>query len=415
MSRTRYQVIFAAVAVLAAASAVRFVVTSEAATGGRGAESAVEQQAGGPADGELAAPADGRASVPQPAAFVEADQAGNAPSDRPFVVRLNNGSLTGVTVEDPQGQGLAGDLTADGLAWQSSEPPVPQTAYVVRVSALAADQQPFDQTLNVTSGPPSAVLRATLSPNDNEVVGIGMPAVVAFNRAVAPADRPAVEQRLSVTTDPAVEGDWRWITPARVHWRPATYWQPGTEVTVGTNLDGLKASDAWGEGQKTIRFKVGAAHVSTVDVNTFQMTVTDNGQVVKVMPASMGQKKWPTHHGIHLVLEKSKSVTMDSSTIGIPRNGPGGYYRKVAWATRLTWSGEFVHAAPWSQWAQGKRNVSHGCINVSTADAKWFHDFAQRGDVVEVVNSPKKPKLYDPGMSDWNIPWEQWKAGDTAA
>ncbi len=105
---------------------------------------------------------------------------------------------------------------------------------------------------------------------------------------------------------------------------------------------------------------------------------------------------------------------MDSSTIGIPRNGPGGYYRKVAWATRLTYSGEFVHAAPWSQWAQGKRNVSHGCINVSTASAKWFYDFAQRGDVVEVVNTPKKPKLYDPGMSDWNIPWEQWKVGDTA-
>jgi lipoprotein-anchoring transpeptidase ErfK/SrfK len=117
---------------------------------------------------------------------------------------------------------------------------------------------------------------------------------------------------------------------------------------------------------------------------------------------------------VHLALEKSSQVTMDSSTIGIPRDGPGGYYRKVAWATRLSYSGEFVHAAPWSVWAQGKRNVSHGCINVSTANAKWFYDFTRRGDVVEVVNSAKAPKLYDPGMSDWNIPWEKWKAGDTA-
>jgi lipoprotein-anchoring transpeptidase ErfK/SrfK len=173
--------------------------------------------------------------------------------------------------------------------------------------------------------------------------------------------------------------------------------------------------DAWGEGERTVRFKIGEARISTVDVAAYQMTVTENGQVLRVMPASMGQKRWPTHNGVHLVLEKSRQVTMDSSTIGIPRNGPGGYYRKVAWATRLTYSGEFIHAAPWSTWAQGKRNVSHGCINVSTADAKWFFDNTRRGDVVEVVNSAKAPKLYDPGTSDWNIPWEKWTTGDTAA
>ena len=415
MPKTRYRVVLAAVLVLATASAVRFVAGSEAFTGDRGSQSVAQVESASPvgpaAEGESAA----ASQVAQPAVSVETDQAGNVPSDRPFVVRLTNGTLTGVTVEDPQGQGLAGDVTADGLSWQSSEPPVPQTPYTVRVSAVGSDQRPFDQTLQVTSAASSAVLRATLSPNDNEVVGIGMPAVVAFNRAVAPADRATVELRLSITTNPPVEGDWRWITPARVHWRPAVYWQPGTEVTVRSDLQGLKLSDAWGADQRTIHFKVGAAHVSTVDAATFQMTVTENGQVVRVIPASMGQNKYPTHQGIHLVLEKSKSVTMDSSTIGIPRDGPGGYYRKVAWATRLTYSGEFVHAAPWSQWAQGKRNVSHGCINVSTADARWFYDFAQRGDVVDIVNTPKKPKLYDPGMSDWNIPWDQWKAGDTAS
>ncbi|HKY75359.1 MAG TPA: Ig-like domain-containing protein, partial [Acidimicrobiia bacterium] len=272
MPRTRYQVIFAAVAVLAAAGAVGFVISSEAATE-RGAAQEAEQT-GNMENGELAAPGEADSAAPAPAASVEIDQAGNAPADRPLVIRLANGSLTGVTVEDPQGQGLPGDLTADGLAWQSSEPPVPHTAYTVRVSALASDQQPFDQTLNVTSGPPGAVLRATHSPNDNEVVGIGMPAVVALNRAVTPADRPIVEQRLSVTTNPPVEGDWRWITPSRVHWRPATYWQPGTEVSVASDLQGLKVTDAWGEGQKTIHFKIGPARVSTVDVATYQMTST---------------------------------------------------------------------------------------------------------------------------------------------
>jgi lipoprotein-anchoring transpeptidase ErfK/SrfK len=413
MVRTRYGVVIAAVAVLAGVSVIRFVAGSEAATERADLASAASGDPTGPAGGEEPGLSGPEAAAP-PAVSFETDPAGAVSADRPLLVRLAQGTLTAVTVEDGQGQPLAGELGADGITWQSSEPPVPQTAYKVLVTGQGTGHQPFEQTLSVTSAAAGLVLRATLSPNDGEVVGIGMPAVAAFNRPVAAVDRPVVEQRLSVTTNPPVEGDWRWITPARVHWRPATYWTPGTEVTVASDLQGLKVGDAWGADQRTIHFTIGPAHVSTVDANTFQMTVTDNGQVVKQMPVSLGQKKFPTHHGIHLVLEKSKQVTMDSSTIGIPRNGPGGYYRKVAWATRLTYSGEFVHAAPWSQWAQGKRNVSHGCLNVSTADAKWFYGFAQRGDVVEVVNTPKKPKLYDPGTSDWNIPWEQWKAGDTA-
>jgi lipoprotein-anchoring transpeptidase ErfK/SrfK len=417
MPRTRYRVVVAVVAVLAAASAVRYIGGSEAATGERETQQAAAeiQSPDAPAGPSADSPENGGGvGAAQPTVTVDTDPSGAAPSDKPFVVRVTNGTLTGATVEDPAGEGLAGDLTADALAWQSSEPPVPLTTYTVRVTAIGTDQRPFEQTLSITSGPPAAVLKATLSPNDGEVVGIGMPAVVALNRPVAKADRAAVEQRLSVATNPPVEGDWRWITPARLHWRPATYWQPGTTVEVHSNLTGLQLSDAWGADERVVHFRIGAAHVSTVDATTFQMTVTDNGQPVKVMPVSLGQKRYPTHNGVHLTLEKAKQVTMDSSTIGIPRNGPGGYYRKVAWATRISYSGEFVHAAPWSQWAQGKRNVSHGCVNVSTADAKWFYDFTQRGDIVEVVNSAKAPKLYDPGTSDWNIPWEKWKAGDTA-
>ena len=305
-----------------------------------------------------------------------------------------------------------------GSEASTGEPPALPAAATAAASTPAdsagPEQLPLDPTLTVTSAAPSAVLHATLSPNDGEVVGVGRPAVVTFDRPVAAADRPAVEERLSVSSTPPIDGAWRWIGPARVHWRPAVYWQPGTQVTLHSDLRGLQIGDVSGAEERTIHFRIGAAHVSTIDANTHQMTVTAEGQVVKVMPVSLGQKRYPTHNGIHLALEKSRQVTMDSTTIGIPRDGPGGYYRKVAWATRLSYSGTFVHAAPWSVWAQGKQNVSHGCINASTADAKWFYDFTQRGDVVEVVNSPAKPKLYDPGMSEWNLTWDQWKSGDTA-
>jgi lipoprotein-anchoring transpeptidase ErfK/SrfK len=346
---------------------------------------------------------------------VTTDQSGTVPSDRPLEVSVANGTLSAVAVEDDQGQPVPGEVTADGRGWRSSGPPVPQTPYTIRVTALGADGRSVDQTFPVTSAAPTSALHATLSPGDGDVVGIGMPAVVTFDRPVAKADRPAVEARLTVTAAPATEGDWRWITPAIVHWRPAAYWQPGTEVEVRSDLRHLKVGDAWGTDVHSVHFRIGDAHVTTVDVASHQMTVTQNGQVVRVIPASTGRDRYPTANGVHLALEKSRTVTMDSATVGIPRDSPNGYYRTVAWATRLSYSGTYVHAAPWSAGAQGERNVSHGCINVSTADAEWFYNFTRRGDVVDVVNSPAPPKLTDPGMADWNIPWEQWKAGDTAA
>ena len=401
MARTRNRPLVVAVAALAAAGAVRVVGGSEAST----------------REGQ-APPAEAAAKVtpaPPPVVSVETDLAGVVPWDRPLLVNVSRGTLTGVSVLDGRGQTLAGGVAPGGGTWQSSQTLVPETLYTVEISALGADEEPFEQSLTVTSSAPTFVLRATLAPAQGEVVGIGMPAVASFNRAVAKTDRPAVEQRMAVTTNPPVEGDWRWITPARAHWRPASYWQPGTEVSVHSDLRGLRVGDAWGADERTVAFRIGDAQISTVDVSTHQMTVTTNGQVEKVIPISAGRARWPTHNGVHLALEKNRSVTMDSSTVGIPRNGPGGYYRKVAWAIRLSWSGTFAHAAPWSVGSQGRTNVSHGCINMSTADAQWLFNHTRRGDPFEVVNSPAKPKLYDPGMADWNIPWEQWKLGDTAA
>ncbi|MDQ1492400.1 MAG: hypothetical protein QOJ23_4914, partial [Actinomycetota bacterium] len=174
MPRTRYRVAGVAVVALVAVSVVRFVGGSEAATGDR----------------KPVAAAATVTSADPPAVSLGADQSGTIPSDRPLQVSVTNGTLTDVAVEDGQGQPVPGDVAADGRGWHSTEPPVPETAYTVRVSAVGVDQRPFEQTLTVTSSAPSAVLHATLSPGDGEVVGIGMPAVVTFDRPVAAADRP---------------------------------------------------------------------------------------------------------------------------------------------------------------------------------------------------------------------------------
>jgi len=74
---------------------------------------------------------------------------------------------------------------------------------------------------------------------------------------------------------------------------------------------------------------------------------------------------------------------------------------------RISNSGEFVHAAPWSVGDQGHTNVSHGCVNVSTADAVWFYNFSQVGDVVNVVGTSEALEPTN-GYGDWQIPWASW-------
>jgi lipoprotein-anchoring transpeptidase ErfK/SrfK len=345
---------------------------------------------------------------PEPVVSVAtADPTGTVPWDRPLEVTVANGQIWSVSAADAGGEALPGATSPDGTAWQSAGTLIPETAYTLHVTVTDTDQQPVEQTLVVTASPPATVLRATLSPGDGEIVGVGMPAVVTLNHPVAAADRPAVEERLSVSTNPPVTGAWRWVNPARLHWRPPAYWQPGTEVTVHADLRRLRIGSTWGTDERTIRFRIGDAHISTVDVATHQMTVTKDGQVVNTFPISAGRERYPTRNGVHIALSKARIEIMDSETIGIPRSR-GGYYKKVAWATRLSYSGTFVHAAPWSVADQGRRNVSHGCINASNPDAQWFFHFTRRGDVVEVVNSNAPPKLSDPGMADWNIPWDQW-------
>ena len=46
---------------------------------------------------------------------------------------------------------------------------------------------------------------------------------------------------------------------------------------------------------------------------------------------------------------------------------------------RLTWGGEFIHAAPWSV-GQGNTNVSHGCVNMSDGNAAWLFAITHIGD-----------------------------------
>ena len=238
-----------------------------------------------------------------------------------------------------------------------------------------------------------------------------MPLRVFFDQPVA--DRAAVERHLKVTTSNPTDGAWSWLNDKEVHFRPSTYWPPDTKVTLDASLYGVDFGDGvWGEKDRTVTFRIGAKHVSVADAATHMLAVYDGGKLVENYPMSAGSAKNPTRNGPHVVLQSYRKITMDSSTFGLAVDAPGGYRADVEYAVRISNNGEFVHGAPWSVAQQGNSNVSHGCINLSTARAAWFFNFAKQGDVVEVKNSigPKLSSV-DGDIYDWAIPWDKWKAG----
>jgi lipoprotein-anchoring transpeptidase ErfK/SrfK len=347
------------------------------------------------------------AEVPLPQLVAASVAEGVQPWTAPLRVEVVDGALTGVTALGPDDEPVEGAV--EGGAWTSRTPLVPSAVYRLTGTVRDAAGAEVRRPLVVRTSEPERVVTAALRPGDDAVVGVGQPVVVLLDGPVQDAAaRRAVLERLSVESRPAVRGAWRWLSPTELHWRPAEFWPAGTAVDVRAELEGLRLpGGAWGKGLRTSSFTVGDAVVSTVDVAAHTLTVTRNGEVLRVLPASMGTPENPTRGGTHLVLEKDAARVMDSDTVGLP----GAYRLDVEWAVRLTFSGTFTHAAPWSVADQGVRNVSHGCINLSPADAKWFYDVVRRGDVVQVVGTDVPPLPDDPGSVDWNVPFEEWQRG----
>jgi lipoprotein-anchoring transpeptidase ErfK/SrfK len=135
------------------------------------------------------------------------------------------------------------------------------------------------------------------------------------------------------------------------------------------------------------------------------MIVIRDGVQVADYPASYGLESDPrriTRAGTHVVMSKHESYEMSSDTYG---------YEGVVvpYAVRISNNGEFVHGYANSISAQGNRNVSHGCINLSPANAKLYFETALVGDPVEVVSS-KPLTARDGDFYDWVVPWEEWLA-----
>ena len=97
--------------------------------------------------------------------------------------------------------------------------------------------------------------------------------------------------------------------------------------------------------------------------------------------------------------------------IGGGKKGSPTYYDElVNWAVRFTYSGDYYHAAPWSVVNQGYSNVSHGCVNLSPADAQTYYNLAVPGDPITITGSTKAGK-WDDGWTHWFLSWSELVGG----
>nr|WP_090274386.1 Ig-like domain-containing protein [Mycolicibacterium komanii]CRL67336.1 ErfK/YbiS/YcfS/YnhG family protein [Mycolicibacterium komanii] len=330
--------------------------------------------------------------------------------DSPVTVSAEDGVLGAVTMVNESGKTVAGALSKDGLTWSTTEPLGYNKRYTLTAESLGLGGATTRRMSFETHSPENLTMPYVL-PNNGEVVGVGQPIAVRFDENIT--NRLAAQKAIKVKTDPPVEGAFYWLNNQEVRWRPAKYWKPGTKVDVAVNTYGVDLGDGlFGQENVSTSFTIGDEVITTVDDNTKALTVKRNGEVIKTMPVSMGKNSTPTNNGVYIVGDRRSHMVMDSSTYGVPSNSPNGYRTEVDWATQISYSGIYVHAAPWSVGSQGYSNVSHGCINVSTSNGQWFHDNSKRGDVVEIVNTVGSTLPGTDGLGDWNIPWEQWKAGN---
>lgn len=335
----------------------------------------------------------------------------DVPVDTILRVAAVDGTLSKVTVRSAAGP-LKGAVDAASGRWIASDRLEPGVRYRVRATATNTEGTEVESDTVFTTQALSLSQQTypSVSPLDGEKVGIGMPVVVTFDLPVS--DKAAFEKKMTVTSTPTQAGSWRWVSDKEAHWRPRSYWTAGSKVNVNIDINSVAAGGGvYGQEDRDIAFTVGDAHVYKVNARTHQMKVLSNGKLLRTIPITTGKAGFITRSGTKVIMEKFATRRMNSETVGIPAGSSEAYdIDDVKWAMRLTNSGEFIHAAPWSVGSQGRDNVSHGCTGMSTANAAWLYNMTRRGDVVEYVGTNRPMESWN-GYGDWNIKWPDYAAG----
>jgi lipoprotein-anchoring transpeptidase ErfK/SrfK len=382
------------------------VAAVSAGSGTRQVAMPLHRAAGATASPSATPPGSGPAT-PVALAVTPAPGTADLPVSAEIGTSVSGGKVTEVSLTDAAGHQVAGAMRDDGTSWIPAEPLQFATGYKATVTATGSDGRTATGTTTFTTmRKPGGVRVGTgLYLFSGNTYGVAMPVAVDFESDVPVSARAAVERRLLVHSDPPQPGAWHWFGGRQVLYRPPQYWQPGTKLTVRSALGGQPIGGRFGDMDRSATVTIGRDLRIDVDNATKQMTVTRDGQVIKTLPVSLGKPSTQSSSGTMVIMDKQEKTVFDTTR----EDGPNGYRIDIAYAQRLTWGGQFIHAAPWSVRDQGVRNVSHGCVNVSTSFAVWLFQQTLIGDPVTVRGTGR---ALDPGdgWTAWNMPWSEYAA-----
>ncbi|GAA1984397.1 L,D-transpeptidase [Amycolatopsis minnesotensis] len=349
----------------------------------------------------------GGQETPAAAAKITALPAGGAqsvaPGD-PVKVTVADGTIQSVTLTNQDGKQVGGEPSPDKKSWATTEPLGYGKTYTWAGTAVGTDGKPAQLSGAFTTVVPKRQMQGSLNVGDGQEYGIAMPIALTFGSKVT--DKAAVEKALSVETTPKAEGSWAWVEgDTSVHWRPKEYFKPGTQVKVNAKLYGVKIGEGvYGKQDVAAGFKIGRSQIVKGNTQSHRMQVVRDGQQIADYPVSYGLDSDPgrvTHSGTHVVMSKHPTYSMSN-----PRYNYTDV--NVPWAVRISNNGEFIHGLAASIWAQGKKNISHGCLNLSPKNAKEYFDGVLPGDPVEIEGSTQQLSAKDGDYSDWTYSWEDW-------
>lgn len=350
---------------------------------------------------------------PATVSVVPADGAANVDPSVPVTVTAVNGTVTSVQLSGgSSGAETSGTLSGSSASWTSNGTLDINTSYQLQVQVVGKDGKTVTATSRFSTLKPTATLGVdTVWPDDGSTVGVGQAIRVQFTNYVPKEYRAEVEKACIVSTSPSVPGAWYWASDDIMDWRPQNFWAVDSKVSVALNLEGVRAgATQYGVKNHTLNFTIRDTDLRLlVDAKAFKATCYINGSDVRSWPIDTGKpgETFITWQGIFAVLGKGNPVEMKGNY------GPGDSYDDfVNWATQITYSGTYVHAAPWDGDIGKANDDSHGCVHCRTEDAEWFYNQAHVGDVVEITGTNKIVSVTN-GFCDWTETWSQWLAGSS--
>ncbi|MFD0970583.1 L,D-transpeptidase [Plantactinospora endophytica] len=350
----------------------------------------------------------GRPAPPPPKlAITPAPDSRDLPTSVEIGTAVTGGKVTEVAVTDPAGVRVDGAMRADGTSWMPSKALANKQTYTAQVTAKNdAGKAVTQKTTFSTMDKPAKRTVTNLNLQSDQTYGVALPITVSFDSDVPKDARAGIQRRLSVSTDPPQPGVWAWDENGRqVSYRAPDFWRPGTTISVRAALDGVPmGGGSFGDTDRAGTAKIGNRVFLEIDNATKQMSVFKDDVLVKKIPVSMGKSSTPTSSGKMVIMEKHESTVFDTTGSADP------YVVTVANAQRLTWGGEFIHAAPWSVGDQGSANVSHGCTNVSDENSEWLMKTTRVGDLVTIKGTEVTLDQGN-GWTAWNVSWDEFVKG----